>query len=1243
MSSFSTASIYFFRSAVRKARLGANGGYYFHMHRMFFAVCLVAVLVVVEAAEFVGAPEPAASPASPVSGLEQKGRFSLPPGFEIELVASEEQGVGKPITVAWDDSARLWTMTALEYPLDANEQPEAARALYAKGGKDRVLVFDEPYIHVPQAPRVFAEGLAMPMGILPYKDGAIVGHGPDVLFLRDRNGDGKADAREVLLTGFGIQDSHLMPHQFTRAPGGWFYLAQGAFNYSRVRTRGGREIKFDQTRLARFTPDGMQFEDITSGPCNIWGLVIGREGETFIQEANDYGYPVMALQAMASYPGCSGAFRPYAPYFPSEVEFRMGGTGLSGLAQSDPVNNSGGFPGAYADVMYVANPITRKVQALKIHRDGGWYRYEKLPDFVLCADEWFRPVAIHFGPDGCLYVVDWYNKIISHNEVPRAHPERDKTRGRIWRVRHKDQPRVRPANVAAADEKNLVAHLEADSTWEMRAAWHQIVDRNVRSAAPELKRIVENSALPPERRIHALWALEDLRELSTQTILKLSAEPNRNIRREAIRALATIKGSGLETMAILADHVRDGDPQVRAEVIQVARSFLNYAPMLQVLARMVQPSLAAPAGKSPHSGQPMKLREAYDRDFERYLIRFTLEQNPEVAKKFLDSTPGKAMSVEAQLLFALALPAEESRSRITSLLGKIDRIPNEEELLRLSENLNDPDSLDTLRSLLAKADARPIVLESLLKVRNRLDAAKLGPVLQPGLKALWEEGNRDLAARVAGGFKVQALAPEMDRALAESPAPLQSTLLRALREMDAASVATLAGLARTSTNRAIKDEALNSLVASKQEVSQPIVEFWPELNALQRRSALRALSGTPASAKVLRAAVSDLKIHPRDLDAETMEKLASYFPTDADIKKMTENLLPQFQPVLRLDGKNESYVDSTINLEGPFTVETWVRLEAGISNADGILGYPGGPDFNFANGVFRVYCGPDFGDRAIARKPMVGNLWTHIGVTRDAQGVFRLYLNGELDSTDERKVTAPLTGLDIGRTSPSNGTMGDLTEFRVWNRARSAEEVRADFDRTFAGEPLPSGLTHFFTGAGPWGALKGGARVEKVFDAPALLTAAQAREQEGRFAHFRRLAEKGGNLEKGKAVFATACSVCHSVGGQGGQIGPVLNGAAASGIETLLRATLTPNAAMEAGYRNYRIELTNDEIIDGFLVSQDDSSVLVRQVNKDDQRIPKNKIRRAEYTRQSIMPEGLLDGMHPEDVRDLFAYLRTLK
>src|SRR6185503_15755031 len=159
----------------------------------------------------------------------------------------------------------------------------------------------------------------------------------EIVFLSDTDGDGKADQREVVLSGFGVQDSHLFPHQFTRGPGNWIWMAQGAFNYGKVKTTKGAEVKFDQTRMARFRYDGSDFDITSQGPCNIWGLVLTAEGEAWIQEANDYGYPVMPFHEYANYPGCSDSqFKSYAPEFPGTApDFKMGGTGLSGLALTD--------------------------------------------------------------------------------------------------------------------------------------------------------------------------------------------------------------------------------------------------------------------------------------------------------------------------------------------------------------------------------------------------------------------------------------------------------------------------------------------------------------------------------------------------------------------------------------------------------------------------------------------------------------------------------------------------------------------------------------------------------------------------------------------------------------------------------------------------------------------------------------------------------------------------------------------
>jgi putative heme-binding domain-containing protein len=160
---------------------------------------------------------------------------------------------------------------------------------------------------------------------------------------------------------------------------------------------------------------------------------------------------------------------------------------------------------------------------------------------------------------------------------------------------------------------------------------------------------------------------------------------------------------------------------------------------------------------------------------------------------------------------------------------------------------------------------------------------------------------------------------------------------------------------------------------------------------------------------------------------------------------------------------------------------------------------------------------------------------------------------------------------------------------------------------------------------------------------PPVQPEAEAKELESKFAHFRELANRPGDSERGRPIFAATCSVCHSVGGQGGKIGPVLDGAGANGVEALLRNILAPNAAMEAGYRRFRVETRDGTVLDGLLVSQDGNAIVLRQPNTEDVRIPRSNVKRAGFTRYSVMPEGLLEGLKAADVSDLFAYLKTLR
>ncbi len=178
--------------------------------------------------------------------------------------------------------------------------------------------------------------------------------------------------------------------------------------------------------------------------------------------------------------------------------------------------------------------------------------------------------------------------------------------------------------------------------------------------------------------------------------------------------------------------------------------------------------------------------------------------------------------------------------------------------------------------------------------------------------------------------------------------------------------------------------------------------------------------------------------------------------------------------------------------------------------------------------------------------------------------------------------------------------------------------------------------------AGPWGKSGAGAKVARTSDFPPLLTATEAAALDSKFAAIRALALAKGDAAHGKEV-AALCMACHLIQGQGNNLAPNLSGAGSMGTEALLRNILTPNAAMEAGYRIYRVELKNGDIVDAFFLSEENSAVIVRIPGADERRIAKNEIRKAGFLRRSLMPEGLLDNLPPKDVSDLFAYLSSLK
>ncbi|OYV07300.1 MAG: hypothetical protein CFE26_01735 [Verrucomicrobiales bacterium VVV1] len=1182
---------------------------------------------------------PKAEGSSAKSPDGERQAFKLPEGFVAELVTSEEQGVGKPITMAWDARGRLWTMTALEYPVDANENRANAEALYARGGKDHVMVIDHPENAGPQTPRKFADGLAIPLGVLPDLDGngAFVHHGSQIRHYVDTDKDGKADKFDVILEGFGIQDSHLMPHQFERAPGGWIYVAQGLFNDSTVRRPGGlafadgsKEKPFKACKLARFRPDGSDFELLSAGPNNIWGFFQTRAGETFLQEANDMGIPVSEFEPGAHYSTSSkDKLRPYAPQIPKSMTTSMGGTGLSGLAVAEDQDSA--FAKAYGGdhVIYVANPITSRIQVITTKMTGTQHpEYTKREDFLVSDDPWFRPVSVQFGPDGFLYVADWYNKIISHNEVPRAHPDRDKTRGRIWRIRP-----VKAKTPAAVDFTKLsddqVAELLGGSGARTAAmAWAWLGEGKKPEIFSKLAKIVADPKAIEARRLDAFRALELGKAVTPAMLKSLVADASAVIRYQAARAAGELQIPAADFVSIFSSIPDDPSYRVRAALANAVRRHRATSPeMIALVAKLGREPLEAGG-----------IWERYDREFERYLARWAMESHREETAKMLESD--QSLTRESRLLAILSLEPDKAAALLVKEIPSLSRPLTKDELSLLGAQIDHPAVLAAFQSLLGDEHRRKPALENL----TRLDSKSLAnPVLATAVSGACEAmlstspnvEDRALVLKLGRLFRLSSLEPIIAAEIKDGARPedLVQTL-SALREIGSNRVELFAGQL-DHANDAVRREAIGALAFSADpKAVEMLAGRWPKLPGALKTIAIDGMTSSKDKAAAFAKAATAGSFP--GLDAGVFEKLIAVLGSkDPSLASLMEKTAGMFRSVIRLNGKPAGR--GPVDLTGAFTIEAWIKFDPGIDNSDSLLGKSGGPDFNFYQGRLHIYGGKEARDLMVANRALAADVWTHCAVTRDAAGNFRIYLDGELDQDKGKAWGDPMIGLKIGEASAGKVAAARYDEFRIWNVARSAEQIRSDY-RTRLDSEKQEHLVGRFSGDTAEAPFS-----EMTHDFPQLVTPAEAAAAAAKFTKFRAMTEKPGDPVAGRATFQATCMICHQVKGEGMQIGPDLSGVGAMGVQGILRNILDPNAQLESGYYRHDVTLTDGSLVSGFLVEETKDSITIRPIGADPKVIQLATISSHTVSKRSLMPEGLIEGFSEKQVADLFSYLSGLK
>ena len=1177
------------------------------------------------------------------SAADELAGFDVLEGFEVELVASDPS-MQKVVDINFDDAGRMWAITAVEYPIDGNESADVIN-LYRKGGRDQVLVFDDVWKPGPHKPRVFADGLFIPMAILPEQNGALVGMGPEILRFTDDDGDGRADRREVVLSGFGIQDSHLLPHRFKRMPGGWVYLAQGAFNSSNVRATTGEITPFNKCKVGRFRSDGSKFEVVGIGLNNIWGFVIDRNGDKWIQEANDLGYSMTPFEHGMSYPGIgSEKFHSHSPWRPRLAEYRVGGTGLSGLAQSGDRN---GFPPPWDQTFFLANPIISSVQSVEATRTAENptdVQLQRVADLLISEDKNFRPVACHFGPDGCLYIVDWYNPIISHNEVPRDHPLRDKTSSRIWRIRHSSQKHIKPLDLTKVATEQLPSHLANANTHTARAAWHQIVDRNATQLTSTLISIAQNPGWSADARLLAIWSLHDLKTITNTALTKLIQDPVYSLRRAAIDLAGEQITNGDLLAELLQNTPADTDPRVRLVAIHALGKANNFNSLhAALLLEFLNPTNLSIY--RPSTGNASELQKA-DEALERSAIRAILEEHPQMVLKWLNQNQnyaGNKVSLELKRYALLCAANSQAAAKLADLLQQNNGQANNDEMVYLARNAGNPQVRSVLETWLSQSGRRGAVMRSLLQQRGQWQDATLKSAMASSARAMVrEQGSKEhhqLLLQVARELRLTELQPDVVKLHQQGKiTPLAA--VQALREMGSQDVELYAAVAQASLpGEELRRTAISALAAvNSQAAFDQVVALWPSMQPISRGSAMRALlSHREHAARVLQQ-MADGDQFFDVMDEAMVEQLRMQAQTQPKWAAVEARLNARRLPGIRLGGGGNDYVQTNLSQSGAFTIEAWIRLNPGISNADGLLAGPNW-DLNFHDARPRLWLGPR-GDVIISQNRIPEQAWVHLALTYDGGEQLHLYLDGKLDQSAQHKLPAQTDGLQVGKTTPNVGTDGWLSEVRYWTVARTADQIAASYRLRMDPQQKPEHLQLLLPASDHQ--LSGKAKLSGMFQTPPLMSEAEAKAEQQRFDRYRDLAAAGGDLGRGKIVFQSACLACHIVDGVGGDIGPALDGVGSKTADGLLRSVLTPNAGVESGYRVLTVKTNDGQLLQGFLAADNDNSITLRRAGREDLEIPRSTIASLSFAERSLMPEGLLDTMQPQQVSDLFHYLRSL-
>ena len=491
---------------------------------------------------------------------QERQMFDLPPGFEVTLFAAEPD-ITKPMNIEFDDRGRLWVTQSSEYPI----------AEGGSDGTDRLTILEDTdgdgradkFTH-------FSDSLNIPIGVMPVADGAVAYSVPNLYYFKDKDHDGKPESKSVLLGEFGHKDTHGMVNNLMRGYDGWLHVCHGFSNTSTVAGTDGDSITMTSGNTFRVRLDGSRVEQTTFGRVNPFGFAYDEKG--YLYSTDCHTKPITQLIFGGYYPHFGKKAPVGIGFAPAMMSYDLGSTALAGLVYY----TGNQFPAEYRHNFYTGDVVTCRIDRTTVTYDGATPTSHKQTPLLVSRDPWFRPVDVKLGPDGAIYVADFYNRIIGHYEVALNHPGRDRTSGRIWKITYVgDQPHEKGIvnDWSKATLPQLIAGLSHPQLNTRLKVADRLVDSWGAKALESVKKLLTDPEPDDDSSVHALWVLHRLGTLEGDFLDKALRSSHSTVRIHAFRVLQERKIMDIKHEPLVLAALSDENPFIRRTAAEVLTRF----------------------------------------------------------------------------------------------------------------------------------------------------------------------------------------------------------------------------------------------------------------------------------------------------------------------------------------------------------------------------------------------------------------------------------------------------------------------------------------------------------------------------------------------------------------------------------------------------------------------------------------------------------------------------------------------